>query len=77
MGREQRADNSSVLVNLNREIKTHPGREHPQHVLDDRPNVVRLPLIPRGIRGLEVGDGVHDILQPSREDLLLIPELGD
>lgn len=56
---------------------THHRREHSQHVLDDRPDVVRLPLIARGIRGLEVGDDVHYILQPRRQYLLLPLELGD
>ena len=61
----------------NEDDTTHHGSENPQHILDDRPDVVRLPLLPRGIRGLEVGHDVHDVLEPRRQHPLLLLELGD
>ena len=61
----------------NEDDTTHHGSENPQHILDDRPDVVRLPLLPRGIRGLEVGHDVHDVLEPRRQHPLLVLELGD
>lgn len=50
------------------------GREHPQHVPHDRPDIVRLPLLLL-ICLLQVSHNVHDCLQTRAQHLLLILEL--
>lgn len=55
---------------------THRSSKHPQHILHNRTNAIRIPLL-LFVRILQVRHDIHDIFQSCVQHLLLILEVGN